>query len=162
MTQQQRAKLIAQYKDGYNQAVDAVKGVTQEELDFRPAPNKWTPREIVHHLADSEMTSAIRLRKLLVESNPEIQGYDQEEFARKLHYDKRPIDSSLVALQAARATTAQLLDLMSEADWQRIGHHSESGTYSAEKWLEIYAVHAHNHADQIRRARKLCAEKSQP
>jgi len=160
MTPQQRAELVAKYKDGYNQVVDAVKEISKEELDFRPAPNKWTPREIVHHLADSEMTSAIRLRKLLVEPNAEIQGYDQEEFARKLHYDKRPIESSLVALQAARATTAQLLDLMSEADWQRVGHHSESGIYAAERWLEIYAVHAHNHADQIRRARKLCAGNS--
>jgi hypothetical protein len=158
MTPQQRAELIARYKDGYNQVADAVKGITKDELDFRPAPNKWTPREIVHHLADSEMTSAIRLRKLLVEPNAQIQGYDQEEFARKLHYGERPIEWSLTALQAARATTAQLLDLMSDADWQRVGNHSESGTYSAERWLEIYAVHTHNHADQIRRARKFCAE----
>ena len=156
MAPQQRAALIAQYKDGYNQVVDAAKGISKEELDFRPAPNKWTPREIVHHLADSEMTSAIRLRKLLVEPDAQIQGYDQEEFARKLHYGERSIEWSLTALQAARATTAQLLDLMSDADWQRAGHHSESGTYSAERWLEIYAVHAHNHAEQIRRARKLC------
>jgi len=158
MTTQQRAALIAQYKDGYNQVADAVKGITKDELDFRPAPNKWMPREIVHHLADSEMTSAIRLRKLLVEPNAQIQGYDQEEFARMLHYDERPIDASLLALQAARETTAQLLGLMNKNDWQRVGNHSESGAYPIERWLEIYAVHAHNHADQIRRARKLCSE----
>jgi len=159
MTPQQRSAFIAQYKDGYNQVVDAVKGITKEELDFHPAPNKWTPREIVHHLADSEMTSAIRLRKLLVETDAQIQGYDQEEFARKLHYGERPIELSLMALQAARATTAQLLELMTEDDWQRVGHHSESGAYSAERWLEIYSVHAHNHADQIRRCRNLYKEK---
>lgn len=158
MTPQQRAVLISQYKDGYNQVADAVRGITKEELDFRPAPNKWTPREIVHHLADSEMTSAIRLRKLLVEPNTQIQGYDQEEFARRLHYGERAIEPSLMALQAARTTTAQLLDVMSEKDWHRVGIHSESGAYSAERWLEIYAVHAHNHADQIRRNRKLCTE----
>jgi hypothetical protein len=160
MTPQQKAAFIARYKDGYNQVADALKGITAEELGFRPAPNKWSPREIVHHLADSEMTSAIRLRKLLVETNTQIQGYDQEEFARKLHYGERPIEPSLMALQAARATTAQLLDLMSEEDWKRAGTHSESGAYSAEGWLEIYAVHAHNHADQIRRARKLCQDNS--
>ena len=74
------------------------------ELDRRPAPGKWTSREIVHHLADSEMTSAIRLRRLLAEDRPVIVGYDQEEFARRLHYD-RPIGASLDALKAARATT---------------------------------------------------------
>lgn len=154
MTTQERDQLIAQYQDGYNQVAAALQGISAEELDYRWSPAKWSAREIVHHLADSEMTSAIRLRKLLVEEHAQIQGYDQEEFARRLHYRERPIEASLEAFKAARATTAQLLDLMTEADWQRAGHHSESGAYSVETWLRIYAVHAHNHADQIRRNRK--------
>lgn len=154
MTAPERAQLVAQYKDGYNQVVEALKGISAEELDYRWSPAKWSSREIVHHLADSEMTSAIRLRKLLAEEHAQIQGYDQEEFARRLHYRERPIEPSLDAFKAARESTAQLLDLMAEADWQRAGHHSESGAYSAETWLRLYAVHAHNHADQIRRNRK--------
>lgn len=160
MTPQQRAELIAKYKDGYHQIVAALQDITTEELDFRPAPNKWTPREIVHHLADSEMTAAIRLRKLLVENEPQIQGYDQDVYAQKLHYRRRPIEPALLALQAARATTAQLLDMLSEEDWRRTGTHTESGFYSVERWLEIYAAHAHKHAEQIRRNRTLCMEKN--
>ena len=147
-----RQKLIDQYKDGYRVVAQALAGAKDEELDTRPAPNKWTAREIAHHLADSEMTSAIRLRRLLVESRPEIQGYDQDEFARKLHYD-RPIEASLDAFNAARRTTAEILDRMSEADWLREGTHSEIGRYTVERWLEIYAPHAHGHANQIRAAR---------
>src|SRR4029453_11880957 len=85
-----RNALVAKYKDGYDQVASALEGATDAELDHQPAPGKWTAREIVHHLADSEMTSAIRLRRLLAEDRPVIVGYDQEEFARKLHYD-RPI-----------------------------------------------------------------------
>jgi hypothetical protein len=107
----------------------------------------------VHHLADSEMTSAIRLRRLLAEDRPVIVGYDQEEFARKLHYD-RPIAASLAAFKASRDTSGEILDRMSEAEWAREGTHSESGHYSVLRWLEIYAAHAHGHADQIRRARQ--------
>ena len=119
------------------------------ELDRRPAPGKWTAREIVHHLADSEMTSAIRLRRLLAEDSPVIVGYDQEEFARRLHYD-RPIAASLDAFKAARATTGEILDRMTEEEWAREGTHSESGRYTLLQWLRIYADHAHNHAAQIR------------
>lgn len=155
MTPQQRAELIARYKDGYHEVAKAVRDITTEELDYRPAPGKWTSREIVHHLADSEMISAFRLRKLLAEKNAQIQAYDQEEFARQLHYTDRPIAPSLLALHAARATTAQLLDRMSEEDWQRLGEHSESGVYTPETWLQLYAAHAHNHAEQIRRNRKM-------
>lgn len=147
-----RESLLARYKDGYRQVVAALDGATDAQLDRLPAPGKWTARQIVHHLADSEMTSAIRLRRLLAEENPLIVGYDQEEFARRLHYD-RPLEASLLALRAARETSAEILDRLSEEEWSRSGTHSESGNYSITTWLEIYAAHAHNHAEQIRRAR---------
>ena len=86
-----------------------------------------------------------------------IQGYDQEAFAARLNYNQREIAPALEAFRAARATTAQLFDLMSEEDWQREGTHSESGAYTPEDWLNIYAAHAHNHAAQIGRLRKALA-----
>ena len=152
MDDQTRQRLIQQYREGYQAVVDALTGISEAELDARPAPGKWSAREIVHHLADSEMTSAIRLRLLLAEETPVIRGYDQEEFARRLFYT-RPPDASLAAFKAARESTAELLDRMTSADWQREGTHTESGRYGADRWLEIYAEHAHKHADQIRRAR---------
>ena len=147
-----RKKLIAKYKDGYRAVSEAVAGATDAELDARPAPGKWSAREIVHHLADSEMTSAVRLRMLLATDKAAIVGYDQEEFARRLHYD-RPIAASLSALKAARETTAELLDRLTDADWQREGTHTEHGRYGVDTWLGIYGAHAHEHAKQILRAR---------
>ncbi|HVH27249.1 MAG TPA: DinB family protein [Vicinamibacterales bacterium] len=148
-----REQLVRQYKDGYRAVADALAGANDRELDVRPAPGKWTAREIVHHLADSEMTSAVRLRLLVGSDRPAIAGYDQDEFARRLYYD-RPIDASLEAFQAARRTTGEILDRMTETEWQREGTHSEIGRYTVERWLEIYARHAHDHAEQILIARK--------
>jgi hypothetical protein len=53
----------------------------------------------------------------------------------------------------ARETSAQLMERMTEEDWRKVGTHSESGPYSMEDWLRIYAAHAHDHAEQIKRAR---------
>ena len=152
MDKQEREKLIAQYRDGYSTIAEAMLKITDEELDARPGPGKWTVREIVHHLADSEITAAIRLRRLLAEERPHIQGYDQDEFARRLHYD-RPHETSLELFKSVRASTAELLERMEPADWLREGTHSESGRYTVETWLSIYAAHAHRHATQIRTAR---------
>ena len=153
MTPEARTALIAQYNDGYRIVAEALAGATDEQLDARPGPGKWSAREVVHHLADSEMTGATRLRLLVATDHPQILGYDQEQFARKLFYD-RPIGASLEAFKAARRTTAEILERMSDADWARAaGTHSEHGPYSAERWLEIYAPHAHNHAAQILVAR---------
>lgn len=158
MTAGERAALIARYKVGYGEVEAALRGIAPAELDWRPAPGEWSAREIVHHLADSETISGIRLRRLLVEDSPTIQGYDQDEFARRLHYQDRAMEPALQAFQAARATTAQLLDAMSEADWQRTGVHTESGLYLATRWLQIYAEHAEIHAAQIRQNRAAWAE----
>ena len=147
----QRAKLIQQYRDGYSQVVRALDGFPKEKLTARPLPGKWTAAEIVHHLADSETTSAIRIRKLLAEPFPVIQGYDQDHYAEVLRYQERPIEPSLQAFRYARETTSQLFDLMTEADWRKLGWHSEAGSYHTERWLEIYAAHAHGHAEQIER-----------
>jgi hypothetical protein len=152
MEQTERDQLIAQYTDGYRAVAEALVRITPEELDARPAPGKWTAREIVHHLADSETTAAIRFRMLLAEERPAIKGYDQDEFARRLHYG-RPHEASLELFRAARAATAELMACLSEADWLREGTHSEHGRYGMDTWLRIYAQHAHRHADQIRAAR---------
>lgn len=149
-----RQKLIDQYKDGYRAVAGALVGATGVELDTRPAPAKWTAREVVHHLADSEMTAAVRLRLLLAVDNPQIVGYDQDEFARRLHYD-RPHEASLEAFKSARRATAEILERLSDAEWSRGGTHTETtGRFTVERWLEIYAGHAHKHAEQILVARE--------
>ncbi|CAN5660360.1 putative metal-dependent hydrolase [soil metagenome] len=147
-----RLDLIARYRDGHRVVEDALQGITPDELDAQSTPGEWSACQVVHHLADSEMTSAIRLRRLIAENDPQIDGYDEEGFAERLHYD-RPIEASLDALGASRATTTEILERLSEDEWSRAGSHSEIGPYGVETWLEIYASHAHDHAEQIRRAR---------
>lgn len=157
MDRTERDRLVALYRDGYRAVVEALHNVTEEELAAKPGPNKWSPREIVHHLADSEMTAAIRLRLLVASDRPTIYGYDQDGFSQKLHYD-RPHETSLAAFRYARECTAQLLDRLTEAEWLREGTHSETGAYSVEKWLRIYSEHAHSHARQIVEARAVARQ----
>jgi len=148
-----RTALIANYAAGHQAVLDALQGISEAELDVRPSADNWTAREVVHHLADSEMTSAIRLRRLLCEDRPALDGYDEAEFARRLHYTQRPLQAALDAVSAARRTTLEIIERMTDADWAREGTHSQSGRYTVDDWLHIYAAHCHDHADQIRRAR---------
>lgn len=154
MTLEERRALIQQYASGYDEVISALDDFPAESLGARPIAGKWSAREIVHHLGDSETTSAIRIRRLLCEDNPLIQGYDQDQFATKLRYNERDMAPALEAFRYARASTVPLLEIMTDDDWQRVGTHSESGAYTTEDWLRIYAAHAHNHAAQIRRLRE--------
>src|ERR687897_1881627 len=156
MNATEREALIDRYEDGFRAVTAALEAITDAELEAREAPGEWSPREIVHHLADSEMTSAIRLRLLIAQDAPTLFGYDQEAFARNLFPD-RPIEPSLAAFEAARAATAPILRRLGEEQWRRAGTHSESGPYTVVDWLHTYSGHAHDHADQIRRARATVA-----
>ena len=150
----ERQNLISQYKAGYDEVSHSLKDFPAAALTAHPIAGKWSACEIVHHLADSETASAIRLRKLLTEDHAQIQGYDQDEYAVRLKYNERDCEPALEAFHAARATTGQILDCMTDEDWTREGTHTESGRYSVEDWLRIYAAHAHDHAAQIRRLRE--------
>lgn len=148
----QRAELMRRYEEGPERLATAIRDVSDAELDHRPSDGGWSAREVMHHTADSELTSAIRLRKLIAEDDARIEGYDEMEFSRRLHYRERPVASSLAAVRAARETSASILACLSDAEWERSGVHSDSGPYSVTTWLEIYAAHCHDHADQIDRA----------
>lgn len=150
----ERKQLIAQYRDGYAAIVEAMLKITPEELDARPGPGRWSTREIVHHLADSEMTAAVRLRLLLAQDRPTLQGYDQDQFARALHYE-RPHETSLELFRWAREASAELLELLTPEEWLRQGTHTEAGAWGVEEWLRTYAGHAHRHARQIAEARSV-------
>lgn len=160
MDRAERAELIERYRTGTAAVEAALAGITDEELDRQPAdPDEWTARAVAHHLADSEAMAYIRLRRLIAEDDPRIAGYDEPEWARRLHYD-RPIATSVAVLAAVRAASLDLLERLTDAEWQRTGTHSESGPYGVDQWLRIYAAHSHEHADQIRAARAATREPS--
>ena len=151
MTPEERRTLVVRYRDGAAAFRAAVADLADAELDERPIEGEWTVREIAHHLADSELNSAVRLRRLIAEDEPVLQGYDETVFVRRLHVTERPIGSSIDAAEAARASTLTILEALTDDEWTRTGTHAEQGPYSVEAWLQDYANHPWEHAAQARR-----------
>ena len=147
-----RAALMERYGAGAEAAEAALAGATDDELDRRPADGGWTARQVAHHLADSETMAYTRLRRLIADDDPIIQGYDEPTWAERLHYE-RPIAEALAVVRAVRTASLSLLRTLTPSEWERRGRHSESGPYSVDDWLQIYAAHCHDHAAQIREAR---------
>ncbi len=145
---------MERYAAGAAEVGSALDGVTDTELDRAPDDGGWTARQVVHHLADSEAMAYTRLRRLIADDEPRIEGYDEPAWAMRLH-PERPIGEAIAVVQAVRAASLALLRSLTEAEWDRRGTHSESGAYSVDDWLQIYAAHCHEHADQIRVARGL-------
>lgn len=151
MDKDARRQLIEKYKDGHRVVTEALKGLKDRDFDVR-LPGKWSIREIIHHLADSEMLAAVRLRRLVAEDRPGIRAADVGGYVRRLFYD-RPAQTSLELFRVVRTSTVEILERMTDADWAREGVHSETGRFTAEKWLEVFSQHADTHAEQITRTR---------
>jgi hypothetical protein len=152
MTVAERQANIRRYAEGPARLRAAFEKVPAEARQWRPGPGKWSPHEVVCHCADSEANAALRIRYLLAEKEPLIVGYDQEEWARAFDYHTHPADVALQTVDAVRAHTTALLRRLPEDAWSKVGRHTESGRYSAEDWLRIYAEHLEKHSGQIERA----------
>jgi hypothetical protein len=149
LSQAEREHFIRQYADGPRRLREALAKVPFEALQWRPMPGEWSAHEVVVHCSDSETQSASRIRVVVSEKDPVIQGYDEAQWARDFDYHAHPIDIALATVDAVRANTAALLRRLPEAAWSKVGRHTESGRYTAEDWLKIYADHLENHARQI-------------
>ena len=147
----ERSALIDRYARGPALLQTALAKVPRDALQWRPGPKRWSAHEIIVHCADSETNAHGRLRTLLAEVDPVIQGYDQDRWAELLDYHTLPLEQALATVVAVRANTVPILRRMPDRDWRRIGRHTESGPYAVEDWLAIYAEHLEKHSRQIER-----------
>ena len=147
----ERSALIDRYARGPALLQAALAKVPRDALQWRPGPKRWSAHEIIVHCADSETNAHGRLRTLIADADPVIQGYDQDRWAELLDYHTLPLDPALATVVAVRANTVPILRRMPDRDWRRIGRHTESGPYAVEDWLAIYAEHLEKHSRQIER-----------
>jgi hypothetical protein len=145
--------LLERFRRGPELVAVAITGAAGAELDFVPAPDKWSIRQILCHLADSEMVCADRFRRVIAEDNPTIVGYDEKAWARNLDYSRRKISQALDTFRRTRAENYALLKELPEATFTRTGTHTERGPVSLLQLLRMDAEHAENHARQLQALR---------
>lgn len=143
--------LAAAYQGSTNEFLQLVGGLAPADLDRSDAEG-WTPRQVIHHVADSEAQSYARLRRLIAEPGTTIQGYDEGKWAANptLGYSESDVTSAIAVFTAVRTASHQLILRLRESELENSGTHSESGEYSVRTWLETYTNHPKDHAEQIR------------
>lgn len=146
---------IAEKYEAATQAFLAlVYSLADSELDLKDNEG-WSPRQVIHHVADSEAQSYARLRRLIAEPGTSIQGYDEGKWAenKTLGYEDTDITASIAVFTAVRKSSLDLLLRLTEAQLDNKGIHTESGEYSVRNWIETYTSHPLDHAAQIQKQR---------
>lgn len=132
----------------------AADGLTDEQLDTPYRPEGWTLRQTVHHIADSHINTLCRFKLALTEEEPPtIRPYHEERWA-ELPDSKLPIDVSLAIVDGVHTRLVEVLRNMTDADFQKEFIHPETGNWTLEKALALYACHSRHHTAHIVRTRE--------
>lgn len=137
--------LIESYSGGAKLVREALRSVANVDLDARPIEGKWSVREVVCHLADSEIIYADRMKRVIAEDNPTFFEADPNLFGPALYCPRRPLDRELAVIEAIRAHMLPILQSCNARDFQRNGVHSLDGQMTLQTLLRRITDHIPHH-----------------
>jgi len=150
---------LERFRRGPELVAVASTGAAGAELDWTPDPAKWSIRQIAWHLADAELVTGERLRRVIAEESPTLLAFDQDAWARQLpYYRQGRFSDALDTFRKLRADNYALLESLPEEAFERRGVHSEKGPLTLFDLLRSATEHAENHARQITALRQAYRE----
>jgi hypothetical protein len=130
----------------------ALAGATSAQLARPCRPGGWNARQVLHHLADSHMTSYLRCKLIVTETGPTLKAYNQDDWAILSDAFQGPIEPSLAILSGLHQRWTAFFRALPDSAWTRVGYHTENGPVTLERILDYYAAHGERHLAQIRLA----------
>ena len=149
-----RAELIQHVADLPERLKAAVAGLSDVQLDTPYRPDGWTPRQIVHHIADSHMNAYIRFKLGVTEANPTIKPYDEQTWAETSDGKSAPLSLSLPLIEGLHQRWVTFLRSLEPSAFARTIQHPERGAMTLDELLGLYAWHSRHHTAHITEMRK--------
>ena len=149
MTPEKRNNCIIEIESAPAKLRQAVKGLTDQQLDTPYRPEGWTVRQVVHHIPDSHINAYIRMKLALTEEEPTIGTYEEKDWAKLNDVFQTPVEVSLSLLESLHKRWIVLLKSLTEADCKRKLIHPESGQKTVDWLIALYAWHGKHHTAHI-------------
>jgi uncharacterized damage-inducible protein DinB len=149
LTDADRQILIQQIAEASAKLREAVRGLTDQQLDVPYREGGWTTRQQVHHLPDSHMNAYIRFKLGVSEQQPTIKPYNQDLWSEMADAKSSSIEPSLALLESLHQRWVIFLRSMKPADFARTIIHPENGPMTLDRVLQLYAWHGRHHVGHI-------------
>ena len=128
---------------------EVVTGLTEDDLNKTYREGAWNVRQLVHHIADSQLNMYQRLKLALTDHNPTVPAFDENQWAIQPD-TKLPVESSIKMLEGINERIVELGKHVTEADLNRTFTHQENGEIKVSTKLAKLAWHEEHHLAHIK------------
>ncbi len=142
--------LLAEYAKNCTELLELARSIGAEDLVKPPTESQWSAAFVIHHMADVDARFATRFLQILTADKPAIVAFDAEIYPAPLNYTQRNASDSLLAIAGLQAVVTNILSLVSDSDWSRVGIHSEKGEVTLSDILTLTNNHIVAHTNQLR------------
>ena len=144
-----KSEIIDQYLSTAEQFFNVAKAADSAKLKKAPSDSEWSGAFVIHHLADFEIHFSHRIIRILTETNPLIESYDESEYAILLSYENRDVAVSLNSILANRKLIHEILSKSQEEVLERPAIHSVKGEIKLKNLLQSSTGHLADHTAQL-------------
>jgi uncharacterized damage-inducible protein DinB len=123
-----------------------------DELEHEPlAKGGWSPHQIVSHLeAVNREVYRVRLQRILDETNPVFEDFDEKAWMAVHYLPSVPMDELVAKFTDLCDEAAEWLEELPDEAWERLGTHPTRGTHTLEWWADRMEAHVTEHLAQLR------------
>ena len=113
--------IIGTLESQRRQMLMLLSGRDERDGDFRYAPDKWTAKEVLGHVCDTERIFAYRILRISRADRTPMEGFEQDDYVRNGPFPKLPLPEVIDDYIAVRRSTLTLLRNLNEEAWTRRG-----------------------------------------
>ena len=131
---------------------DALRGQAPAALLRGPGRGEWPAFGTVKHVRDAALVYGLRFRFIVLDNNPLLPNYDEDNWVAASKDRVEDIASILAEIRASRSGLMRLLRRLDESDWSRTGRHEILGPVVLEAYVRHQVAHERMHLAQVRAA----------
>lgn len=145
---------IESYLNTHQQLVQAIKGLTDEQLRWKAAPASWSVSEVLAHLADHSIVVSFRIRDILADTEVQLPAFNQDAWVSGQHANQGKAADSLELFRSLLHYNSLLFGRLSDEEWKKGGINFKGETVSIEDIVRSFTGHVQTHLGQIERIKQ--------
>lgn len=141
--------ILAILAEQLDATLDSLRSIDEAQAGHRYAPDKWSIKELVGHIIDTERIFAYRALRFARNDPTSLQGFEQDDYIRHAEFDACGLDELAREFEHVRQANLLMLRHLDEAAWQRRGIASDAEV-SVRALAFIMAGHEKHHMNILK------------